>query len=93
MELVAEARDARDAPAKRASAEVTALEARALLAVDRNQNVQYFRRRMLLLPAAYVLWRYGRVFGVVHLLAYPLLAASLVMLGLEIRRVWRRTEL
>lgn len=76
---------------KSVSSEVSQLEARALLAVDRNRNVQYFRTRILVVPITLALWRYGR--GLVGWLVYPLLAVSLVLVVLEIKRIWRRTEL
>jgi hypothetical protein len=83
----------RPAETKLPSPELTQMEARALLAVDRNRHMQYFRTRILVVPITLVLWRYGRTLGVVRWLVYPLLAVSLVLVVLEIKRIWRRTEL
>jgi hypothetical protein len=83
----------RTAPTKDAGAQVTHMEARALLAVDRNRHTQYFRARLLVLPLTLVLWRYGRMLGAIQWLVYPLLALSIVLVVLEIKRIWRRTEL
>jgi hypothetical protein len=75
------------------TAETTRLEARALLAVHRNQHKLPIRTRLLLLPVTLGLWRLGGTSGAIGWLVYVLLAISLVLVVLEVRRVWRRTAL
>ncbi len=80
-------------PEESRAPKVTRAEARALLAVQQNQRRQHVRARILVAPVTLLLWRYGHSLGVARWVVYPLLAVSLVILGLEIKRIWRRTQL
>ncbi len=90
------------APAKRTKAKpnaekpktaLTPGEAQALLAVDRGRGAHTVRARLFVVPLTYVLWRYGSSFSGVRPLVYPLFILSVVLVVLEIRRIWQRTAL
>lgn len=78
-------------PTKPASWNLTPLEARALLAIDRGTHTKPSRAKLLLLPITLAVWRYGDAFGALRWVLYPLATVSLAFVLLEIRRIWRRT--
>jgi hypothetical protein len=91
--LLSKAAPARAAKAEPSATDVNRMRARALLVGDAAQNTKKLRARIFIVPFALTAINYRNLFPGFQLLAFAALALSVWVVVVEVRRVWRRTEL
>jgi len=91
--LLSKAAPAPAAEAQPSATDVNRMRARALLVGDAAQNTKKLRARIFIVPFALTAINYRNLFPGFQLLAFAALGLSVWVVVVEVRRVWRRTEL